>query len=101
MFRAFRRYVILQIMDEKDKPIRHPWLEVIKGRGWQNPTHLLLDVLEPMAALVGQMLWLVQPIAGIFGSSNELRDLAEILDKPDGIALLHQQLDDEIGTDGL
>ena len=100
-FRALGRYVILQTMNEKDKLTVHPWIQVVRGRGWQNAAHLLLDALEPMAPVAAQMLWMFQPVVGVFGNQKALRDFAEILDAPQGVDALRQQLDDTGSADRL
>lgn len=56
-----------------------------------------LDVMEPIAPLLAQMLWVAQPTAGLFGSTSSLAQLAETLETPEGVAQLRQQLQE---TDG-
>jgi hypothetical protein len=41
------------------------------------------------------LLWVIQPVAGLFGARNAIQDLAETLDMPDGVESLRQQLQDE------
>jgi hypothetical protein len=54
----------------------------------------MLDAIEPIAPLAAQMLWVVQPVAGIFGGRRAIGDLADILDSRDGVNHLRQQLNE-------
>ena len=85
-------------MEEKDKHNEHAWLMAAKERGFGNTIHTMLDVLEPIAPLAAQLLWVIQPVAGLFGARNAIRDLAATLDMPDGVESLRQQLHDEKTT---
>lgn len=79
-------------MNEKEKQHNHPFIAVAKARGWQHAAALLLDALAPIAPLASQLLWTVQPVAGVFGMHEAVRDLADMLDEPDGVATLREQL---------
>ncbi len=70
-------------------------IKLIKSRGWQGASRTFLDVIEPLAPLVSQLLWVFQPISNVIGARDVVRELAETLDSPQGIALLRDQLDDK------
>lgn len=70
-------------------------IELLKSRGWQDASRTVLDVIEPVAPLVSQFLWVFQPISGMIGARNMIGELAETLDTPDGIARLRDQLGDK------
>lgn len=69
-----------------------PWMQHIKARNLQGALHLLLDVLEPLGPLSAQMLWVLQPAAGILGGRRIVGDIATALEEPGGIERLRQQL---------
>ncbi|MDQ7025575.1 MAG: hypothetical protein Q9P01_04190 [Anaerolineae bacterium] len=86
-------------MEEKDKHSKHAWITAAKNRGLGGALHVLLDVLEPFAPLASQFLWVAQPFAGIFGARNAIGDLADILDMPNGVESLRQQLNENRSND--
>lgn len=81
-------------MEEKDKHTEHTWITAAKNRGLGGALHVILDVLEPFAPIAAQFLWVAQPIAGIFGARNTIGDLANVLDMPEGVETLRQQLNE-------
>lgn len=70
-------------------------IQIIKARGWQDASRTLLDVVEPIAPLVSQFLWVVQPISSIVEAQDFVGSLAKTLDSPDGIDRLRQELDEQ------
>ena len=70
-------------------------IKLIKSRGWQGASRTVLDIIEPVAPLVSQLLWVFQPISNVIGARDTVRELAETLDSPQGIAYLRDQLDDK------
>ena len=78
-----------------DKEHSRDWIERAKRRG-QAPVMLtLLDVIEPIAPLLAQGLWVAQPLAGLWDGRRAVGDLAEWLEAPDGIARLRRRLSEE------
>ena len=71
------------------------WIEKVKQRGYGQWVYVLLDVIEPIAPLVAQGLWVAQPLVGLWDQSDTLQMLAETLEDPDGIAQLRQYLSDD------
>jgi hypothetical protein len=70
----------------------HAWIDHAKRQGWTNGVLSLLDIIEPFAPLVGQGLLVVQPMARVWGANHALYELAKLLEEPDGIHNLRQQL---------
>lgn len=70
-------------------------IQTLKARGWQNATRTMLDVIEPIAPLLSQFLWVLQPFSSVLGEQKVVAELAEALDTPAGIEALRQQLDQE------
>lgn len=71
------------------------WIEKVKQWGYGDLINLMLDAIEPIAPVVAQGLWVVQPLAGIWNRSDTVQSLAEMLETPDGLAKLRQHLADD------
>jgi hypothetical protein len=80
-----------------DEPTPHPyeWLHRAKANGWAGAVSLLLDVAQPLAPLLAQLLWIGQPLANAFGQHSLINTLANALDDPAELAQLRHLLDDE------
>lgn len=77
------------------KPETQSLIDMIKQRGWQGASRTALDVIEPIAPLVSSVLWVVQPVSTIFGAQKTVGTLANLLDSPQGIEQLREQLDEK------
>ena len=71
------------------------WIEKVKQKGYGDIAELMLDAIEPIAPIVAQGLWVVQPLAGVWNGSNTVQSLAQLLETPDGLAELRQRLADD------
>lgn len=71
------------------------WARRLSRLGLASTVQVLLPILEPLGGLAGQMLWMGQPI--VRGLTNEawLGELALLLEDPEALAELGQQLDRE------
>lgn len=76
---------------------KYSWLQAIKERGWAEPFRFALDLFEPLAPLASQVLYVFQPLAGNFGATHILKDLAEALESPEGLEDLRQELQEKDG----
>ena len=76
-------------MDKSD------WIDRAKQRGYGPAIRILLDAIEPLAPLLAQGLWVAQPLAGLWGQSGALQQLAETLENPEGVSQLRQRLTDD------
>ena len=83
------RYAILAPMTGQD------WIRDLQARGLGAPMRLLLDVIEPLGVPGAQLLWVVQPLSGLFGAAEMTGRLASLLQEPDGIERLRRQLESE------
>lgn len=82
-------------MDEQhtnDTPPVYTWLVAAKARGLEDALSLALDVLEPFGPLSAQCLWVLQPALGMVIARDALRDIANALETPGGVAALRQML---------
>lgn len=67
-------------------------INAIKSRGWQDAMGSVLDIIEPIAPVLSQLLWVMQPASSVFEADTIVRELADSLDSPQGIEALRQQL---------
>jgi len=75
-----------------DPSLLPDWLNTAKARGWGGTLLLLMDVLEPAAPLIAQMLYVSTPAAGLFGQRHAWMQLAQTLEDPDGLSTLRAAL---------
>jgi len=70
----------------------HPWIDAARSRGLTGALDLMFDVLEPVGPLGAQVLYVVQPLAGIFGWRQAVGDIATALEEPGGVDGLRRTL---------
>lgn len=81
-----------------DKQSQTPdWLDRAKQNGYDQWVLVFLDAIEPIAPIIAQGLWVVQPLSGLWGGASSVQHLAETLESPDGIDHLRQRLSDNTG----
>ncbi len=68
------------------------WIHTIKKQGWANTALSILDMIEPIAPLLGQSLWVAQPFARAFNAQTAIHELALYLETPDGLQALREEL---------
>lgn len=71
------------------------WIESAKRRGRAPFLLTVLDVIEPIAPALAAGLLAAGPLAGPWAGAAGLRALADLLDEPEGLGILRQQLTDE------
>ena len=71
------------------------WIEAAKRRGGAPFLLILLDAIEPLAPALAQGLLVAQPLANLWRGGDALRELADLLEEPDGLRELRRQLADE------
>ena len=69
------------------------WIRELQARGLGGPLLLLLDVFEPLGVPGAQLLWVAQPLSGLFGAAHLTGKLAELLQEPEGIERLRDMLE--------
>jgi hypothetical protein len=82
-------------MSDRQTPPTYEWLHRARANGWDSAISLFLDVAQPFAPLLAQLLWVGQPLAGVFGQHKMIETLATALDDPAELAKLRQLLDDD------
>ena len=75
-------------------------LSAIRQRRMALPAILFLDGHRPLAFVFGQMLLILQPLAGLLGADG-LGAWGELLSQPDGPSALAQRLEDLLEEDCL
>ncbi|MDE2748009.1 MAG: hypothetical protein OXI34_03495 [Chloroflexota bacterium] len=71
------------------------WIEAAKRRGGAPFLLTLLDAIEPLAPVLAQGLLVAQPLANLWPGGARLRELADLLEEPDGLRTLRSLLADE------
>lgn len=67
-------------------------LRAAEARGHGPWLLTMLDVLAPLAPILAQSLLIAQPLARSRQWGRELRELADLLEAPDGLEQLRRQL---------
>ena len=68
-------------------------VDAISDRGWGSAAVFLLEIGHPLALLGGQLLWILQPALSIFISDDVIARTARLLEQPDAVNALIEQLD--------
>lgn len=71
------------------------WIQRVKAHGLGDMLSTALDILEPLAPLGAQALWVAQPILGLLVAHDVLADLAQALEEPGGLEQLRQMLEED------
>ena len=71
------------------------WIESVKRRGQAPFLLTFVDVIEPIAPVLAQALLVSQPLARLWRGGDAVRELAEMLEEPDGLRQLRRQLGDD------
>ncbi len=78
-------------MEQEDLVTRT--VSTLTDKGWQGPALVGLEILRPFSFIGGQILWVLQPILGIFTSSELIGQAALLLEEPEAVDQLIAQLD--------
>lgn len=71
------------------------WIERAKRRGSAPFLLTLLEAFEPLAPALAQGLLVAQPLANLWRGGAALRELADMLEEPDGLRELRALLADD------
>jgi hypothetical protein len=80
-----------------EQPTLPEWMQEARARGLDGALGVALDMLEPLGPLGAQLIWVAQPVLGVWMPRDILGHLAEALETPGGIEQLRQQLEDQEG----
>lgn len=77
------------------------WSKRLHRARLDGPVGTLLDVCEPLGPIGAHLLWIAQPTLGLVMPREEVAALARLLEQPDGLAWLREQLAGTDNTHGL
>ncbi len=85
-------------MIPEQQPTPPEWVTQLQARGLGDALGLVLDVLEPLGVLGAQLIWVAQPVLGVWFKNDTIRSVAQTLEKPGEVEhirhfLEHQQQD--------
>lgn len=72
---------ILLFMEQRQH-IWETWAGILQRWGWSGWVAAFLESAGSLTALIAQLLYLGQPLAGFFFPENQLQSLAEMLEQP-------------------
>ncbi len=70
------------------------WTERLRAVHLDGIVGALLDAGEPLGPLGAQLLYVAQPALGLLLPRDDIKSLAQILERPGGVAWLREQLTD-------
>jgi len=71
------------------------WIDGARRRGYAPMLLTLLDAIEPLAPVLAQGLLVAQPLANLWFGGAGARQLADLLEEPDGLQELRRRLAEE------
>lgn len=80
-------------MNDQDET--HDWVDAVKARGFGGILRVTLDAFEPLGALGAQLLYVAQPLSGVFGWRETVGKIAQSLEEPGGIDAIRRRLDSD------
>jgi len=69
-------------MMSEQPPSPPDWVKQIQARGLGDALGLALDVLEPLGVLGAQLIWVAQPVLGVWFKRDTVRSIAQTLETP-------------------
>ena len=69
-------------MMSEQPPSPPDWVKKIQARGLGDALGLALDVLEPLGVLGAQLIWVAQPVLGVWFKRDTVRSIAQTLETP-------------------
>lgn len=71
------------------------WIAHVHEMGLDSLAEAFLGAAEPLGPFGAQALWVAQPVLGLFVPTEEIDELARLLDDPAGLAWLRSELTSE------
>ena len=69
------------MMSER-QPTPPDWVKQLQARGLGDALGLALDMLEPLGVLGAQLIWVAQPVLGVWFNRDTVRNIAQTLETP-------------------
>ena len=71
------------------------WIAAAKARGEAPFLLTLLEAIKPIAPVLANGLLVAEPLAVLWGGGGALRELADLLEEPEGLEALRRSLAEE------
>ena len=69
-------------MMSEQQPTPPDWVKQLQARGLGDALGLALDVFEPLGVLGAQLIWVAQPVLGVWFNRDTVRNIAQTLETP-------------------
>lgn len=79
------------------EPARN-WHHRLTESGLYGPVQAIAEAARPLAPLMAQFVWFIQPAFALIGKFNAVGRLAELLENPDSLALLAEPSEEPTQT---
>jgi len=85
-------------MNENNTP-HTTWIDRAEARGMGGMIRLLVDIATPFSIIGAQVLWIMQPLATLFGKGSAMGELAKWLEEPNSMRDLRARLETRQSSD--
>ena len=69
------------------------WVKQLQARGLGDALGLALDVLEPLGVRGAQLIWVAQPVLGVWFNRDTVHNIAQTLETPGEVAHIRHFLE--------
>ena len=80
-------------MIPESQPTPPDWVIQLQSRGLGEALGLALDVLEPLGVFGAQLIWVAQPVLGVWLNRDTVQNIARTLETPGEIAHIRHFLE--------
>ena len=80
-------------MIPEQQPTPPDWVQQIQARGLGDALGIALDVLEPLGILGAQLIWVAQPVLGVWFNRDTVREIAQMLETPEEVEQIRRFLE--------
>lgn len=74
---------------------QNDWIDNIKARGLGGALRITLDALSPLSPLAAQLLYIAQPVCGLWGWHGRVGAIARTLEDPQKMEAIRQRLEQD------
>jgi hypothetical protein len=83
------------MMSEQQDVLLEQAVTFLRERGLRLPALIALEVGRPFTFFGAQLLWIAQPALSLFLPSQQVKNLAQLLEKPEAVAWLVTRLEEQ------
>ena len=80
-------------MTSERQPTAPEWVQTLQARGLSDALGLALDVLEPLGVLGAQLIWVAQPVLGVWFNRDTVQHIARTLETPGEVEHIRRYLE--------